>query len=217
MATTKIVDLISRAEIITQDKTSVRWPKQEWLDWYNDAILFVVNRRPDKSVKNVNFTVDETNSKQSIPSDGIGLFTVTRNVSSGKPIREVSRNQLDDQYVDWHTRTADDIDHFIYDKRDPSSFYIYPRPNSANHSIEITYPYTPTAITVSNFDTDTQVIGVDDSFVNPILDFMLYRAYSKDRDYSENAQRATQHYQVAENAIEQKTRSDVQALGKARS
>tara|TARA_R110002049_G_scaffold127736_2_gene284597 strand:+ start:10279 stop:10938 length:660 start_codon:yes stop_codon:yes gene_type:complete len=214
MATTKIVDLIERAEIITQDKTSVRWPKSEWLTWYNDAILFVVNRRPDKAVKNTNFTVDHTNSRQTLPGDALSLFTATRNVSSGKPIRQLSRNQLDDQYDDWHSHTGDNIDHYIYDPRDPTHFYIYPRPTVAGHTIEIMYPFAPEAVVITNFETDTTVIGIDDSFLNSIIDFMLYRAYSKDADYAENGQRAVAALQAAESGLGTKTQVDSAVLTK---
>lgn len=214
MATTKIVDVIERAEIITQDKTSVRWPKAEWLTWYNDAILFVVNRRPDKAVKNATFIADSTNSKQTLPSDALSLFTVTRNVTSGKPIRQLSRNQLDDQYNDWHSHTAADVDHFIYDPRDPTHFYIYPRPVGVSHALEIIYPYAPSAVVIANFETDTAVIGVDDSFVNPIIDFMLYRAYSKDADYAANGQRAMNHMQAAEAGLGLKTQVDAALVKK---
>ena len=214
MATTKIVDLIERCEIISQDKTSVRWPKQEWLNGYNDAILFVVNRRPDKAVKNVDFVVDISNSKQTLPTDALSLFTVTRNVSSGRPIRKLMRNQLDDQYENWHQETAVNIDHYIYDERDPKSFYIYPRPTSGPHAIEICYPFAPEAIEIANFDTDTQAISIDDSFLNPILDFMLYRAYSKDADYAANGQRAQMHLQAAEGAVGRKTEADSATIKK---
>jgi hypothetical protein len=218
MATTKITEIIKRCEIITQDKTSVRWPKREWLDWYNDAILFVVNLRPDKSVKNVDFIVDETNSKQSIPADGLSLLTITRNVASGRPIRSIPRNQLDDQIFDWHIQTGNDIDHFIYDVLDPKSFYIFPRPVGPGHVIEIVYPFAPVAVIIddADFDTDTQVIGIDDSFVNPILDFMLYRGYSKDAEYAENGARATSHMQAAQNSIGGKTKADAAAMNKDR-
>lgn len=214
MATTKIVDLIKRAEIITQDKTSVRWPKEEWLTWYNDAILFVVNRRPDKAVKNADFALDITNSKQELPSDALSLFTVTRNITSGKPVRQLSRNQLDDQYNDWHSHTSDNVDHYIYDERDPTHFYVYPRPVTAGHLIEVVYPFAPEAIEITEFDTDITVIGIDDSFVNSIIDFMLYRAYSKDADYSSNGQRAMNSLQAAESGLGLKTQVDATVLKK---
>ena len=214
MATTKIVDLINRCEIISQDKTSVRWPKQEWLNGYNDAILFVVNRRPDKAVKNVDFVVDVTNTKQTLPADALSLFTITRNVGSGRPIRKLSRNQLDDQYENWHQETATNIDHYIYDERDPKVFYIYPRPLSGPHTIEISYPFAPEAIVITNFETDVQTISIDDSFLNPILDFMLYRAYSKDADYAANGARSTMHLNAAEGAVGRKTEADAATIKK---
>jgi hypothetical protein len=214
MATTKIVDIIERCEIITQDKTSIRWPKAEWLKWYNDAILFVVNRRPDKSVKNVDFTVDSTNSKQQLPSDALKLFTVLRNVASGRPIRKIRREILDDQYDDWHLQTGANIDHYVYDERDPTSFYVYPRPTAANHVIEIMYPFAPIAVTIANFETDVQTIAIDDSFLNPILDFMLYRAYTKDADYAENGARAQAHFAVAQQSLGEKTQVDAATSGK---
>jgi hypothetical protein len=214
MATTKIVDLINRCEIISQDKTSVRWPKQEWLNGYNDAILFVVNRRPDKAVKNVDFVVDVTNTKQTLPADALSLFTITRNVGSGRPIRKLSRNQLDDQYENWHQETAVNIDHFMYDERDPKIFYIYPRPVSGPHTIEIIYPFAPEAVQISDFTNNDETISVDDSFLNPILDFMLYRAYSKDADYAANGQRANDHLMAAENALGSKTQADAATIRK---
>lgn len=212
MATTKIVDIIKRCEVITQDKTSIRWPKAEWLDWYNDAILFVVNRRPDKSVKNIDFTLNEADSKQVLPSDALRLFTVVRNVVSGRPIRKIRRKILDDQYNDWHSHTAANVDHFIYDERDPTSFYVYPRPISPGHTIEIMYPFAPVAVAIDDFDTDTQTIGIDDSFLNPLIDFMLYRAYSKDADYAENGARAASHFNVAEQSLGIKTQADAATM-----
>ena len=214
MATTKIVSMLDRAEIISQDKTSVRWPKSEWLTWYNDAILFVVNHRPDKATKTINFNCDITNSKQTLPNDALGLFTVLRNVASGKPVRQLDRNQLDDQYSDWHLHTDDNVDHYIFDQRDPKVFYIYPRPTTANHVLEIMYPYAPAAVIISNFETDTQTIGVDDSFLNPILDFMLYRAYSKDADYAANGQRSMNHLTAAETSLGIKTKADAVTMQK---
>lgn len=214
MATTKIVDIIERCEIITQDKTSVRWPQSEWLKWYNDAILFVVNQRPDKSVKNTSVVVDIANTKQSLPDDGTALVTVTRNIATGRPIRQINRNQLDDQYDDWHNQIEADIDHFVYDPRDPTSFYIYPRPITVGHEVEITYNYTPIATVIADFEADTTTIGVDDSFVNPLIDFMLYRAYSKDADYAENGQRAKDSYMSAQQAISNKTQADTAMIPK---
>ena len=210
MATTKVIDVISRAEIITQDKTSVTWPKAEWLGWFNDAVLFVVNQRSDASIRNDdNFSVDITNSKQELPSDALRLTSVIRNVASGLSIREVDRKRLDDNQEGWHGTTGDDVKHYVYDPRDPKHFYIFPRPTTADHKLELVYTIAPSAIDISNFTTDTTTLPIDDSYLNALLDFMLYRAYSKDADYASNGQRAMAHLQAASEALGIKTQVDM--------
>jgi hypothetical protein len=108
-----------------------------------------------------------------------------------------SRAILDDQIPDWHNSTASaSIAHFIYDTSDPKNFYLYPRP-ATGASIEIIYSTIPAVISLTAFDgTDTTVIGLDDTYANAILDYMLYRAYSKDATYAANANRAVSHYQA---------------------
>jgi len=47
----------------------------------------------------------------------------------------------------------------------------------------------------------TTTINLDDTYANPLLDYMLYRAYSKDAEQAGNAQRAMAHYQAMADAI----------------
>ena len=63
-------------------------------------------------------------------------------------------------------------------------------------------------ITIADYVTDVQALPLDDSYMNPLLDFMLYRAYSKDADYAQNAQRAMGHLEVFQMALGAKTQSD---------
>ena len=35
---------------------------------------------------------------------------------------------------------------------------------------------------------------LDDIYINPIIDFMLYRCFSKDAEYAANSNRAAGHY-----------------------
>ncbi|MCK7581011.1 MAG: hypothetical protein MZV65_38935 [Chromatiales bacterium] len=51
-------------------------------------------------------------------------------------------------------------------------------------------------------------IKLDDIYANAILDYVLYRAYSKDAEYAANAQRAALHYQAFTNALGVKTQVD---------
>ena len=85
---------------------------------------------------------------------------------------------------------------------------MYPKAVSGTHSLDIVYSSAPTDITISDFSSDTQTISVDDVYSNAILDYILYRSYQKDSEYSGNAQRAQMHYQSFTNSLGIKTRAD---------
>ena len=70
------------------------------------------------------------------------------------------------------------------------------------------YSSAPSDISISNFDTDTTTISLDDVYANCILDYMLYRAYQKDSEYAGNAERSLMHYQSFSNALGVKTQAD---------
>tara|TARA_R110002167_G_scaffold91458_1_gene246097 strand:- start:168603 stop:169268 length:666 start_codon:yes stop_codon:yes gene_type:complete len=195
MSNVRVVDIINRVSTIVVDTTKTRWPNDELLNWFNDAVMAVVNRRPDANIANAPFITEPAKSKQVIPSDGLRLIDVVYNTITGTPIRKAPRNQLDDQVVNWHKSIGNTVLNYVFDERDPKTFYIYPQPASAA-SIEIIYSVAPAPVAISNFDSDNTTLPIDDSYLNPIVDFMLHRAYSKDADYAANAARATQHYQV---------------------
>jgi Family of unknown function (DUF6682) len=195
MSNIKVVDVIERVNTIVVDTTKTRWPYEELLTWYNDAVLAVVNRRPDASIKNIDFTITPNKSKQTLPVDGLRWMDVVSNVLTGKPIRKTKRLQLDDQVPNWHKKPGGEVASYVFDERDPKTIYIYPQPTTAI-DLNIFYTVAPSPVTITDFENDNTTLSIDDSYLNAIVDFMLYRAYSKDADYAANAQRAAQHYQV---------------------
>jgi hypothetical protein len=208
MATTKVVDILDRASIILQDNTHVRYPNSELLKFFNDAQKEVVLHRPDANMVNTTFACG-SGSKQSLPSAALRLVDVVRNVG-GRAVTMVERRILDETLPSWHETAAgsNGIEHFIYDPADPKNFYVYPEAAGGTHSLEIVYASAPSDITISNFDTDTTTITLDDVYANAILDYILYRAYQKDSEYAGNSQRAMMHYQSFTNALGIKTQAD---------
>jgi hypothetical protein len=71
----------------------------------------------------------------------------------------------------------------------------------------------PTNHTLSDAELTTspssETIKIVDSYANAMLDYMLYRAYSKDAEYAANAQRAMGHYQAMQAALGIKTQTDL--------
>ena len=208
MADTKVVDILDRAGIILQDNTNVRFPNLELLKFFNDAQKEVVLHRPDAKMVNTTYNCVD-GSKQTLPSAALRLIEIVRNVG-GRAVTQVQRRILDETLPNWHETAAgaNKIEHFVYDPADPKNFYVYPKGAAGTHSLEIVYSSAPTEISISNFDTDTTTISLDDVYANCILDYILYRSYQKDSEFAGNAQRAMMHYQSFANALGVKTQAD---------
>ena len=71
---------------------------------------------------------------------------------------------------------------------------------------------TAHALSAANLDpasSSSDVILIDDTYISAILDWILYRAFSKDAEFAANAARAGAHYQTFMSSIGTKTQSDV--------
>lgn len=203
MGTLTGANLIDRIQDTLQDTTSVRWPEAELLRYINDAQREIVNFKPEASATHANVTL-ATGTEQSLPSGGLRLIKVTRNMSGAasdatgkRAIRIVDVDILDSQEPDWHdpTVTGDaahgtNVKHYAFDPDDPKKFYVYPGISGSAY-IEIVYSGSPTDLSATS---DT--ISLDDIYANAIIDFVLYKAYLKDAEFAGNQQRAGTHYQL---------------------
>ena len=84
---------------------------------------------------------------------------------------------------------------------------MYPTATTA-FQLEIVFSAAPSDISISNFNTDTTTISVDDVYANSLLDYILYRAYQKDSEFAGNSQRSMMHYQGFTNSLGVKTQVD---------
>ena len=207
MSTRKVIDAIAQVRTTLVDTTGTRWPDLELLNGYNNAVLAVVNLRPDASTKNISFTTEAGKSKQVLPSDGLRWMDIVYDVSSGNPIRKTDRTTLDDQIPNWHNSVGNRVTNWVFDERDPKTAYVYPQPADAV-DIQIIYSVAPSAVNITDFENDTTTISIDDSYFNAIKEYMLYEAYSKDADYASNASRAAAHYNKFERTLGNKSGVD---------
>lgn len=190
--------IVDKAEIVLQDTTNVRWPQAELLGWLNDGQRAIVLAKPDACTVTTVVPCSQ-GTKQSIGSGdtarAIMLLKVTRNMGAdgntpGRAIRIVSSEILDAQNPDWHSDTEDDeVIHYTYDPRVPKQWYCFP-PNTGDGNVELTYSASPQDVALG------AAISVDDIFETALLDYILYRAYSKDAKYAGNQGRADTHGQA---------------------
>lgn len=191
MATTA-ASVISTTSTLLQDTTNVRWPTAELLNYLNDGQREIALYKPNASVTTTNKVLG-AGSKQSLPSDGLVLIDVVRNMGNGaqpgNAIRVVAREVLDAQVPDWHTATGAAVKHYVYSSMDPKTFYVYPA--ASGSAIEITYGQTPATVAAVGNN-----ITVDDIWTPALVNYICYRAYSKDAEYAANAAAAQSYYQA---------------------
>lgn len=212
----KVSDIITRARILLNDQDGTRWLDNELVSWINDAQKLIALVRPDSSVSNSTVTL-VVGTKQSIPTGGFRLLDVIRNmnvdgITGGRSIRAVDREVLDSQDPMWHTTTTSGtIKHFIYDNRNPLAYYVYP-PAIAGTKIEIMYSVAPTEITYNAGNVSATMntdLTVSDIYLESVLNYVMYRAYSKDAEFSQNPQLAAGYLQTVYSMLGIKTQKDV--------
>lgn len=210
MATVKVVDLIVRAQTLLQDEDSVRWTVTELQYWLNDGYRDVLNLRPDSNTLTGEFTC-VAGPRQVLTTtfpNASRLVSVIRNTattSNKYGVRLVNRRTLDDQRKGWYADTPTvSIEEYMFDPRQPREFLVYP-PATTAARLEVSYaqipsPHTLTETQLTNPAT-AETIRIDDSFANALLDYVMYRAYSKDAEQQGNAARAVAHFQAFQNSL----------------
>lgn len=209
MATVKVVELISNALTVLKDPTAVRWTGLELQAWLNAGYREIVNRRPDANAQ-VGIFACVAGYRQTLNafSNAQRLLEVIANAaltSNKKSIRLVDRQTMDDQRPGWTAETpAISIEKYMFDHRLPKEFLTYP-PATATSQVEIVYSTFPLPHTLSEVQllnpATAETINLDDTYANVLLDYMLYRAYSKDVEQANNAARATAYFQATLEAL----------------
>lgn len=204
-----VSEILDRVSILLSDEEFTRWPKEELILWINDAPGALLARRP-AAISRTSVHTLVTGTKQAIPTDGILLLDVVRNMgmdgaTPGRVIRRSDRQQIDDADPDWHTKMAKQvIQQYTFDDRVPKEFYVYP-PAVAGVKVELVDAALPA--TVEDED-DTLDIGIE--YMDPVVNYVVYRANSKDFEYADGAVAAA-YYRAFEASLGVKSQSDVAA------
>lgn len=207
MATTAL-QIIEDARVLLKDEAAVAWDDQKLLNWLNAGQREIAAVRPDAYPQ---FAVVTTvvGTRQSLPAGAVMLLNVQRNMAvdgttPGRAIRKCGRDELDSVNPEWHTDAPQaTARNYVYDTYTPKVFYLYP-PSVAGSKVEVTYSAVPPDVASVGGN-----ISLDDSFRNPLLDYVLYRAYSEDLDTAGAGPRAMAHRQAFDAFLGLKARADV--------
>lgn len=184
-------DLITKCAITLKDPEFVRWSQDELLMYLDEAQRDIA-RNPGAYVKTVVLPMVE-GTKQALPEDSNQLMTVVRNYDGEEPrepVRLTTRELLDAFEPHWHVSPKHQVvENYIYDDRNPAVFFVYP-PNDGTGAVEIQYNAVPPKITQL-----TDELSIRDEFETPLMMYVLYRAYTKDSDYSSGLNLANTFFQ----------------------
>lgn len=175
--------IIDKAAKQLLDLNSLKWTRAELLGWLNDGLRQIVLMQPTATntpgaVKLV------AGTRQTLPTGGWVLLGIYRNMGTtgsapGRAVRIISRELLDAFEPSWHTSTASTTTkNYIYDLQDQTAYYVYP-PSTGTNYLEINYSMQPTSLT-----TESQTIPMFDIYQMPLLDYIMFRACTKNVEYA---------------------------------
>lgn len=174
-------DYILDAAELYGDTDYDRVDEDSWIKYLNAAIRTLILVRPDAgaTTENVQLTAGVI---QTIPTAALRLLDITRNMgadgaTAGKIITPSERKHIDYSNLLWPAATGDTaVDNFSYDKENPGIFYVTPPVHQSTAVyVEMVTSQLPTAVTATGDDP-----GVNDIFFEPIVQYMLYKAFVAD-------------------------------------
>ncbi|MDN5937697.1 MAG: hypothetical protein L0H83_03460 [Salinisphaera sp.] len=184
-----VSDITTVALKILLDETEDYWSANELVPYVDEGQKEIFKLKPDVSTGiDASFST-AAGALQTLPSGAVVLIDVPRN-ASGQAITSVNRPDLDRVQPGWTTASQTNvIEHYMYEARDPTRFWVYPPAQSAA-SLVVIYAQPPTQVTAT-----TSTVSIGDEWYGSLLSFTLYRAHTK-TSKAAMPQHAIAHYQA---------------------
>ncbi|MFB5948381.1 phage adaptor protein [Klebsiella pasteurii] len=201
-----VVDVLGRVNTQLRDPGFIRWTKSELLGYFNDAVRAVALKRPDATSSIIAFTC-AAGVRQQLPDTVYQLIDIAGQ-DTGRVIVSADRVTLDTADPMWRTTTGEDTaEAWLYNPALPQYFMLYPGV-AAGVGLELAVSLYPTEIVLDDLDDEDPVeMPINDIFINPVVDWCLYRAFSKDAP-GQDDNLAKQHLQNYNDAMGIKNKVD---------
>jgi hypothetical protein len=205
---TEILTVVSG---ILMDAANTRWPWTELRYYLNQGQRVISSARID-ACSETRLVFLSSGVKQTIPTDAWWLLSVIRNApiavveGAQQPsgIRLCELENIADSAPDWANDTpSTTVKNYAYDERTPSIYYVWPPVSpgeyysgAANTRVEIAVAVNPTATT-----TTSSPIAIGQQYEAMLMDYILWRAFSKDAGLPNGMARAQMHGQAFQAAM----------------
>ena len=188
--TTPVQSILIRVQTTLVDVAGKRWPATELAQYLNDAQRALITVRPDQNTV-MEPMVPVAGARQQLPANAVCLINISGN-TAGRNISKVDMALMDASNRDWSISNQSTVfSHFMYDLKDPRTFWLYPPSKATGASIDLVYSAMPTDVPTPSgaaYTTATGNISVPDQWANALTNYVLGRAYARDAEYAGNAQ-----------------------------
>jgi hypothetical protein len=199
-----VIDKVAGA--ILNDRNKVRFLQADLLASLNEGQRVICAIDPSAYSGYVTITC-VAGAQQTVPSNVHILLGTGYNVVSGNPGRIfdiVKRETIDIPSPNWRAGTKKaEVRHIIADDETPSVFHVYP-PVLNGTQIVVKAALIPADIAAGT------AITVEDTHEAALMNYMLFRAYSKNAEFAGNAERASAYYQAFMAMVGGKAQIDTQ-------
>lgn len=199
-------DILEKAQTLLNDSDAVRWPLSELAGWINEGVRAICLAKP--SAKSTTQTLDlVAGTLQTIPEAALALLAIRRNITNteavsagGRVVTRTSITELNAEEPNWHVSASvpfsATVRQFAFDEENPRAFYVYPGNTGTGH-VEAVLSVLPTALdtdgdALADYET---AVGLPEPYSVPLLDYVMFRAHSKDDEGAEGG-RGMAHYQM---------------------
>ncbi len=198
------------------DTAGARFTDARAIRWGNDAQLAIVTTLPLAGFTKAVVTPAAT-CRQTL--EGLGLTDATQlldlgcnvaadGVTIGNQITKRKRAEIADFNPAWQNTPGTAADHYVYDERDPTTFYLFPQIASGGGKIEVEYAKRPALMTdLSNS------LGVSDTYRQAMEAFLLYSHYSVVNGADFNPSLASAYAQMFQQLLGVRTANIAQNAG----
>ncbi|MGY8872222.1 MAG: phage adaptor protein [Pseudomonadales bacterium] len=214
MAITTVGTIIDdRVKVILQEITAqgVRWKNEELVGFLNEGYPQIIINRPDASSNNINHPL-VAGTFQTLPANALRLLNVIHNTASASNKSSVIRYDavaLDSTRRTWHGEAQSiNVELYLFDENDPTHFYVYP-PAAAGAELKLLYSSVPTDHSVDLNVSRAEPIKIPDTYAPALVDWILFRAFSKDAEHTANMARSQGHYQAFYQSLGIKAKVDM--------
>jgi len=160
-----------------------RWSDDELLRWLSDGQRTLVATDPALGEVTAPLKM-AAGTKQVLPIEAFMLLDIKRNMGAdgltpGRVVTVISRENIDRVDPMWHASRRSDVTlHYVYDPKQPKTYYIYPPSTGANY-LDVSRAASP-----PDFTALTDLMTIPDLYQTALFDYVMFRAHQKDSDYS---------------------------------